>query len=77
VIAPALGPVREMTNGHPTILYATDGPARQRLAEAIAAAAASPALRGDGRGGLRVSRREQARQTSEVYLAARSRAENR
>ena len=77
VIAPALGPVREMTNGHPTILYPTDGPARQKLAEAIAAAAASPALRGDGRGGLRVSRREQARQTSEVYLAARSRAENR
>ena len=76
VIAPALGPVREMTNGHPSILYPTNDSARQRLAEAIAAAAASPALRGDGRGGLRVSRREQARQTSEEYLAARSRAEH-
>ena len=76
VIAPALGPVREMTSGHPSVLYSTIGPARQRLAEAIAAAASSPAVRGDGRGGLRVSRREQARQTSDVYLAARSRADH-
>ena len=26
VIAPALGPVRDMTEGHPRILYPTDGP---------------------------------------------------
>jgi hypothetical protein len=71
VIAPALGPVREMTMGHPSILYPTEGPARQRLADAIrdAAARVSPGERGRGR--PTVTRREQARQTSEQYLAAR------
>jgi hypothetical protein len=73
VIAPALGPVREMTNGHPTILYPLDGPVRQQLASAIATAAGMRLAPGDGTGGLRVTRREQARQTSNEYLAARSR----
>lgn len=73
IIAPALGPVREMTSGHPAILYAPDGPVREHLAEAIAKAADLRLAPADGTGGLRVTRREQARLTSEEYLAARSR----
>lgn len=73
VIAPALGPVHEMTSGHPTILYSPEGPVQQHLADAIARAAKLRLAPADGTGGLRVTRREQARQTSEQYLAARGR----
>jgi len=75
VIAPALGPVVEMTNGHPAILYAPHGAARQHLASAIAKAAGMRLAPGDGTGGLRVTRREQARQTAEQYHAARDRTD--
>jgi hypothetical protein len=64
-----------MTSGHPVILYPTDGSAQQHLAEAIATAAAAGASNGAGRALLNVSRREQARLTSELYLAARADAE--
>jgi hypothetical protein len=72
VIAPAFGPVVEMTRGHPVMLYPPDGPVRERLASVIANAAESRLAPADGTGGLRVTRREQARRTSEQYLAARS-----
>jgi glycosyltransferase involved in cell wall biosynthesis len=74
VIAPALGPVVEMTHGHPVMLYPPEGPARQHLACVIAKAAEMRLAPADGKSGLRVTRREQARQTSEQYIAARSRA---
>jgi hypothetical protein len=74
VIAPALGPVVEMTHGHPVMLYPPEGPARQHLACVIAKAAEMRLAPADGKSGLRVTRREQARQTSEQYRAARSRA---
>ena len=74
VIAPELGPVVEMTQGHPVMLYPPDGPARQQLASVIAKAAAMRVAPADGRGGRRITRREQARQTSEQYIAARRRA---
>jgi hypothetical protein len=74
VIAPALGTVVEMTRGHPVMLYSPVGPARQHLANVIARAAEMRLAPADGTGGLRVTRREQARQTSELYLVARSRA---
>ena len=74
VIAPALGPVVEMTHGHPVMLYPPEGPVRQHLASVIAKAAEMRLAPADGTSGLRVTRREQARQTSEQYLAARSRA---
>jgi beta-1,4-mannosyltransferase len=71
VIAPALGPVVEMTREHPVMLYPADGPTRQQLASVITKAAETRLAPADGTGGLRVTRREQARQTSEQYLAAR------
>lgn len=74
VIAPALGPVTEMTRGHPAMLYPPDGPVRQHLASVIAKAAQMRLAPADGTGGLRITRREQARQTSEQYIAARGRA---
>jgi len=72
VIAPALGPVVEMTRGHPVMLYPSDGAVRGRLACVIAKAAEMRLAPAVGKGGLRVTRREQARRTSEEYLAARS-----
>jgi beta-1,4-mannosyltransferase len=77
VIAPALPQVRELTFGHPSILYSTDSPAREQLADAIVAAAtkrASPA--GESQVRITVSRRDQARQTAEHYLAARGVVKN-
>jgi beta-1,4-mannosyltransferase len=74
VIAPRLPQLRELTIGHPAILYLTDGPARQRLGEAIAIAATAEGALSHGYPATRtVSRREQARQTAEQYLAARNR----
>lgn len=73
VIAPALGPVVEMTRGHPVMLYPPEGDVRQQLASTIARAAEMRLAPADGTGGLRVPRREQARRTSEQYLAARGR----
>jgi hypothetical protein len=66
--------VVEMTHGHPVMLYPPEGPARQHLACVIAKAAEMRLAPADGKSGLRVTRREQARQTSEQYIAARSRA---
>ena len=74
VIAPAFGPVVEMTRGHPVMLYPPHGQVREHLASVIASAAETRLAPADGKGGLRVTRREQARQTSEQYRAARSRA---
>ena len=74
VIAPALGPVVEITRGHPVVLYPPDGDVRQQLASAIGRASELRLAPADGTGGLRVTRREQARRTSEQYLAARDRA---
>ena len=74
VIAPALGPVVEMTRGHPVMLYPPEGDVRQHLAGAIAKAAEMRLALADGTGVLRITRREQARQTSEQYLAARGAA---
>lgn len=72
VIAPAFPSVREMTTGHPSILYPLDGESRQRLADAIVAASTAKGPQADvGRRPPAVSRREQARQTAEQYRAAR------
>lgn len=73
VIAPAFPQVRELTFGHPSILYSIEGPARHRLAEAIVAAATEQVVSAaESRAKVTVSRREQARQTAEQYLAARA-----
>jgi beta-1,4-mannosyltransferase len=75
VIAPAFPSVRELTMGHAAILYRTDGPARQRLEEAIAMAGTAGAAVPEGRpAGGGISRSEQARRTAEQYLAARGAA---
>jgi glycosyltransferase involved in cell wall biosynthesis len=78
VIAPNLSQVRELTIGHPAILYPVDGSAREQLGGAIATAATrtrSPVAEGAARPA--VTRREQARQTSEHYLAARTSSRSR
>lgn len=70
IIAPALPVVCEVTTGHPSILYPTDGPVRKRLADAIAEAAQVESLAGGISVGTPSTRREQADQTAEHYLAA-------